>query len=580
MHVQRLRLFVVAALAVVAGAAAIATLEVNAQRGAFLEHGRITLTRAAREVAGALAADADVRAGLWAPAVARADTLTGCRVTLIARDGTVVADSRTDAGTLENHGRRPEVLAALMGHEGSDLRRSRSQGVELQYVAVPAAPGSPYAVVRLAEAPVLLQRFESAVRRVLLAAAGLTLLLLALLVFGRAGRDDARLLELQATARRIGEGDAGVRAGERPDDAIGRLGAALNRMAAVQRARFAALAGERDEREHILAHMSDGVALFDGEGRIVQCNHSLAGILGAPLPAAPGVALAEYVRVPELGDLLLRARAEGRPVDADLRLWSPRPRFVRASATPLASQGGAVLLVLHDLTEAEALNRMRQDFVANVSHELRTPLTSLRGYAETLLDGGLEDAEHREGFVRVIRDQAERLQALVDDLLSLAQLERPEADLRREPFDLRELLAQQVSGSRERAVRAGLTLTLGEGAPVMVMADRVRIEQVVANLLDNALKYTEQGGVTLRAGIAGGLAWCEVEDSGSGIPAEDLPRVFERFYRVDKARSREKGGTGLGLSIVKHVLALHGGEVSATSTPGTGSTFRFELPQG
>jgi two-component system phosphate regulon sensor histidine kinase PhoR len=576
----RLRLFAAYALVVLAALAAATALETRAQRHWLLEHNRVTLERAAREVARFLVDDPAAKAGRWTVAALQADSATGYRITLIARDGTVVADSRADAATLENHGNRPEVRAAYAGDAGSDVRHSRSLGTDLQYVAVPAETPGPYAVVRVAEPLAIVRSLNTALLRLSLVAAALTLLATFALVYWLSGRHVARVADLQAVARRIGEGDAQARALERPDDEIGRLGAALNRMASELRSRLEALASERDEREHILAHMSDGVALFDGEGRIVHCNHSLAGILGAPRPAAPGTALAEYVRVPELDDLLRRARTEGRLVDADLRLWSPRPRFVRASATPLDPQGGAVLLVLHDLTEAEAVNRMRQDFVANVSHELRTPLTSLRGYAETLLDGGLEDAEHREGFVRVIRDQAERLQALVDDLLSLAQLERPEADLRRERFDLRELLAQQVAGSRERAARAGLTLVLEDGAPVELVADRVRIEQVVANLLDNALKYTERGGVTLRAGLDGERAWCEIADTGPGIPAEDLPRVFERFYRVDKARSREKGGTGLGLSIVKHVLALHGGEVSATSAVGAGSTFRFELPRG
>jgi two-component system phosphate regulon sensor histidine kinase PhoR len=576
----RLRLFAAYALVVLAALAAATVLETRAQRHWLLDHNRVTLTRAAREVARFLVTDPAAAAGQWTRAAMAADSATGYRISLIARDGTVVADSRADALTLENHADRPEVRAAYAGRPGSDVRHSRSLGTDLQYVAVPAAAPSPYAVVRVAEPLAIVRSLNTALLRLSLVAGALTLLATFAFVYWLSGRHLARIAGLQAVARRIGEGDAQARATERPDDEIGRLGAALNRMAFELRARLDALAGERDEREHILAHMSDGVALFDGEGRIVHCNHSLAGILGAPRPAAPGMALAEYVRVPELDDLLRRARAEGRLVDADLRLWSPRPRFVRATATPLDPQGGAVLLVLHDLTEAEAVNRMRQDFVANVSHELRTPLTSLRGYAETLLDGGLEDAEHREGFVRVIRDQAERLQALVDDLLSLAQLERPEADLRRERFDLRALLAQQVAVSRERAARAGLELVLEDGPPVDLVADRVRIEQVIANLLDNALKYTERGAVTLRAGLEDTRAWCEIADTGSGIPADDLPRIFERFYRVDKARSREKGGTGLGLSIVKHVLALHGGEVSATSTVGAGSTFRFELPHG
>ena len=223
---------------------------------------------------------------------------------------------------------------------------------------------------------------------------------------------------------------------------------------------------------------------------------------------------------------------------------------------------------------------MRQDFVANVSHELRTPLTSIRGYAETLLAGALDDTERRAEFVRTIHQQSDRLHALVEDLLSLAKLERPGARPRPESIDLRELVERQAAAFRHRAERAGLALEVVPGPPVPVEADRALIEQVVANLIDNAVKYTERGRVRIRLGGDEVRVWCEVEDTGPGIPPEDLPRVFERFYRVDKARSREKGGTGLGLSIVKHAVALQGGQVSVKSRPGQGSTFRFEIPRG
>jgi two-component system phosphate regulon sensor histidine kinase PhoR len=266
-------------------------------------------------------------------------------------------------------------------------------------------------------------------------------------------------------------------------------------------------------------------------------------------------------------------------VERDLRLWVPHERLVRATATPLAGDERAVLLVLRDQSEAERLDRVRRDFVANVSHEVKTPLTSVRGYAETLLEGGLEDPEHREGFVRVIRDQATRLQELVDDLLSLSELERPEARLRVERFDLRVLAERQLAALADRAAHTGLTLELAPGQAEWIEADRARIEQVVANLLDNALKYTERGGVTVMLEGDPSTVSCTVQDTGPGIPAEDLDRIFERFYRVDKARSREKGGTGLGLSIVKHIVALHEGQVSVDSAPGRGSVFRFVIPR-
>jgi two-component system phosphate regulon sensor histidine kinase PhoR len=347
-------------------------------------------------------------------------------------------------------------------------------------------------------------------------------------------------------------------------------------MAAELRARVAALEHERDQRDLIVAHMSDGVALVDREGKVVHANTSLARILGAPLPPPAGTPFRAFARSPELDELVRAARGGAQTVERDLRLWAPQQRLLRATATRL--EGGAVLLVLHDLTEIERLNRVRQDFVANVSHELKTPLTSVRGYAETLLEGGLDDLEHREDFVRVIRDQATRLQDLVEDLLSLAELERPDVRLRRETFDLREAVEHQAGSFRDRALQAGLTFEVESGPPVPVVGDRGRIEQVLANLLDNAVKYTERGGVTVALGEAEGHAWCEVRDTGPGISADDQERIFERFYRVDKARSREKGGTGLGLAIVKHILALHDGAVVVRSSPGQGSVFRFELP--
>ncbi len=391
-------------------------------------------------------------------------------------------------------------------------------------------------------------------------------------------RAQTRLRRLEAVAREIGAGRR-ARASELPLDDLGRLGREVNSMAEELRRRVQDLERERDERERILMHMSDGVALVDGAGRAVRINAALSEILGLPLPRPVDATLADLVRSTELDDLVARARGEGRPVSSELRLWAPRQRLVHATATPLGADDDAVLLVVHDLTEQERLNRVRQDFVANVSHELRTPLTSLRGYADTLLEGGLEDIERRREFVGVIRDQAVRLNDLIQDLLSLAELERPGAGLRLAPIDLREVVRRVAGQMQRRAEAGGLELEVVPGPPLRIEGDEARLEQVIANLLDNAVKYTESGGVTVTLGADHDRAWCEVTDTGPGIPAEDQPRIFERFYRVDKARSREKGGTGLGLSIVKHILALHGGTISVKSRIGEGSVFRFELPR-
>jgi two-component system phosphate regulon sensor histidine kinase PhoR len=578
----RTRLFIGSLLAVWAALALLTLLAMREERSWTEDQARARLERDARAAVPWLARA--VRDSIAWPQVARelADARAH-RYTLIDGTGRVLGDSDVpDAqlAALDNHAGRPEVRAALAGVIGSQRRHSATLGRDLLYLALPVTGNAPVAVVRVAEPLADLRHSSGALIRRLLLAAMLAFAVMALFVYAASGRHAARIVELEQVARRLGAGDARVRARELPADEVGRLGGALNRMAAELHDRVVALERERDQREVILSRMSDGVALIDGDDRVVRANASLAEQLDLVLPPEPGTPLRVIARSPELTATLAAARREGRTVEAEIRLWAPRERLLRATVTPLAGPppGGAVL-VLRDLSEGERAQRIRQEFVANVSHELKTPLTSLRGYAETLLEGGLEDRDHREGFVRVIRDQAERLQDLVEDLLSLADLERPDARLHREPLDLRELVAGLLPGFEERAHRAGLILTLAPGGPAQVDADRRRIEQVIANLLDNALKYTERGSVTVSVGGDVAHAWGEIHDTGPGIPHADQARVFERFYRVDKARSRDKGGTGLGLSIVKHILALHDGSISVSSAPGAGSTFRFEIPR-
>ncbi len=408
----------------------------------------------------------------------------------------------------------------------------------------------------------------------LLVALGVALAIAVLLAIRR-----SRLARRLAMAiGRVADGEvagAALDVGDRDLEPIVR---AVRRLQESRIRRERALTMERDEREQILAHMSDGVALIDGAGRLLHVNPRAAELLGLARPAVLGAALPEAVREPELLELVERCRKSRRVEETRLTLWAPHERVVRAEVTPLAADPETgVLLVLQDLTEFERVERIRRDFVANVSHELRTPLTSLRGYAETLLAGGLDDAEHRERFVQVIRDQSMRLQAMTEDLLSLAELERPGTNLRTEPFDLQALAQGIVASFRDDAERRGLSLSLEAGPPVPVTADRARLEQAISNLVDNALKYTDQGRVLVRTGALDGEAWCEVDDTGPGIPEPEQERVFERFYRVDKARSRERGGTGLGLAIVRHITELHGGGVTLRSELGRGSTFRMRF---
>jgi two-component system phosphate regulon sensor histidine kinase PhoR len=574
----RARLFIACALVALAALAAVTALVAREQRGWLLQTHQDALERTARS----LARDLSRAPGDWPQTAHEWGRMVGLRVTLMAADGRVLGDSDVPAEGLvrvENHRERPEMKAALAWRTGHAVRRSHTVGIEFLYVAVPAAAGE-VAVLRVAEPLTAIASLRASLLRLTLAASAIALLLALAIAYWIAGRHSSRIRELEAAAAAVGRGE-GARARELPADELGRLGRAFNRMAAELRSRVDALERERDMRERIVAHLGDGVALVDREGRVMHANQALADLLGEPAPPQPGTPFMDFARAPELGDLMRRVGAGEESPEAELRPWTTAgPRLIQATAGPLGpSSEGAVLLVLHDLTAMEAANRVRQDFVANVSHELRTPLTSLRGYAETLLAGGLEDAENREGFVRTIHDQAVRLEALIADLLSLAELERPGAGLRLAAFDLREVAERQAAALRPRATAAGLTLHVEGGEPVPVEADRARIEQVIANLLDNAVKYTERGEISVMLGGDADRAWCEVVDTGHGIPHEDQPRIFERFYRVDKARSREKGGTGLGLSIVKHIVQLHGGAVTVRSSPGQGSTFRFEIPR-
>ena len=577
----RLRLFLAFLLVLAVALAMVTAIAAGELRHWAIDRQGEMLERAARAALVVLDArgdGADREALVQALAHAQ-----GARVTLIDSLGVVGTDSEVPharLGALENHAQRAEVAAALAGRVGRDVRHSRSVGIDYLYVAIPARAVPGVAVLRVAEPLSDIARSGATLMRALWLASLASFALTALLLFWMVGRTSARIEALEQIARRLGAGDHAARARELPGDEVGRLGAAINRMAGELRDRLSALERERDQRELVLSRMSDGVALLDASGRVLHANRNLAAVLGASLPPVAGSRFLDAVRLPDLEDVLASARRSGQTVERDLRLWTPEERPVRATATPLdGGEAGTLLLVLRDLSEVERLDRVRRDFVANVSHEIKTPLTSVRGYAETLLEGGLDDAEHREGFVRIIRDQAQRLQELVDDLLSLAELERPEARLRLERFDLRALLERQIAGLADRALASGLSLSLAAGGPEWVEADRARIEQVAANLLDNALKYTERGAVTVALGGDVSHAWCEVRDTGPGIPAEDLSRIFERFYRVDKARSREKGGTGLGLSIVKHIVGLHDGRVTVAAVPGGGTTFRFELPR-
>ncbi len=530
--------------------------------------------------------------------------LTATRITVIDPAGVVLADSDEDPALMENHAGRPEVAAALAGRVGESRRHSRTLGVNMLYVAVPlqpgavgtpepagpAAPSGPaggavaVAVVRTAVPLADLEAAVGGVRsRILLG--GLVLALLAGLVAWAVGRRLSRpLRELQAGAERFAAGELDRRLPAPDSEETGALADALNRMAAALNDRIAAVEAQRRELEAVLGSMMEGVLAVDDQERIISLNRAGADLLGVERERALGRTVPEIVRNPDLQRLVGQALERPGPAERDLVLHGDRELHLQAHATGLCGEGGrrlGVLLVLNDVTRLRRLESLRRDFVANVSHELKTPITSIKGFVETLLDGALAEPAEARRFLEIVAAQADRLQAIVEDLLALSRIEQESESeqIQLHRAFLRPVLERALEAGRPRAEAQRIAVTLDCPDDLVARCNETLLEQAVGNLLDNAIKYSEPGtAVAVTATAHGGTVEIAVRDHGRGIAPEHLPRLFERFYRVDKARSRKYGGTGLGLAIVKHIAQAHGGRVEVESVPGEGSTFRLALP--
>jgi two-component system phosphate regulon sensor histidine kinase PhoR len=512
----------------------------------------------------------------------RAAAAAGARVTLIATDGTVVADSEVPVerlGDVENHGERSEVAAALQGERSITRRTSATVGRPLLYEAAPAAGGPGAGVVRLA---VDLSQIDAAaweLRRTLAVASviGLVAALgLSVWFSWLSLRPIQRFREVIASLAR---GDVDRRIDWPSRDELGDIARAVNSMGDQLRSRLDEVIEEKEQLTAVLSAMVEGVLVLDRGGRVLLANprfRELFEVRGEVAGRAP----IEVVRHPDVEAAIREAIATRDPVVRELALRAPGDHAIRLHAVAFPAAGpvlGAVV-VFHDMTAIRRLENVRRDFVANVSHELRTPLTAIRGFAETLRAEHLTP-EKRRGYLEVILRHSERLGELIDDILTLSRIESGQMRLTPETLDVARLASTVLRGMepllRSKSLAA---LVDGEGAP-LAFADRQAVEQVLTNLLDNAVKYTPEGGhVAVRLRGEGAKLRVEVQDDGVGIAREHLPRLFERFYRVDPARSRELGGTGLGLAIVKHLVQIQGGEISARSEPGRGSTFAFTLP--
>ena len=558
-------------LAIVTLTAVVVTIAADRTlRGRLTDEAAIELEREARYLSAA-AAGRDVH-GLDSLVHALAAT-TGRRLTVIARNGAVIADSDfplDQLGTLENHATRPEVRAALEGRTGRDLRHSASTGRDELKVAIPSALGIVRISAPLPQIDTLVGRAQGAVLLGAIAA----VLAAALLAVGFARNVSRPLLRLRDAAEAIARGERPV-LDTRGRHEIGQLARALRTVDENLSTRLSELERERSGMAALIGSMVEGVIAADARGDVTALNPAARELLGLGEQDPPPPAL-ELFRQRGAREAIERVLAGGAATDVEVELDQ---RTILLSGRALAD-GGAVFVV-HDVTALKRLEAVRRDFVANVSHELKTPLTVVRGYAETLRNDD-PPAAVRLGFLNTMLANTARMQQLIDDLLDLSRIEsrawRPEPGVAAiEP------LAREVwtaLSARAGAAAIAFSTAIAPDA-AEVRADPEGLRQIFTNVLDNAARYTPAGGrVTVRSAREGTEVRIEISDTGPGIPGEHLPRIFERFYRVDPARSRELGGTGLGLAIVKHLVEAHGGRVEALSTLGSGTTIRITLPAG
>jgi len=415
-------------------------------------------------------------------------------------------------------------------------------------------------------------------------AAGAVIGVLAALLVGIAvaRRITAPVAEMTTAAAAMRDGLYEARVRQLPPDEIGILGDTLNRLGAELTRRIATMSHDQAQLRAMIAGMVEGVIAVDDHDRVLYSNNAACTLLGIDSGGGRGRTLWEVVRLAGLTALVAEARARGEPVHRELAVYRGTTELaLDAHATAFAVHGaGGVVVVLHDITDLRRLERIRRDFVANVSHELKTPLTSIKGYLETLLDGALYDEQNNLRFLQKIETHVARLADLVRDLLDLAYIESREGSLPLTPVDWRAVVDEAVRRHESALERKGLTCVVhGTAEPVIVLGDPGAMTHVIDNLLDNAIKYTpSSGAVSITLDRDGSLGELAIEDTGVGIPEQDRERIFERFYRVDKARSRELGGTGLGLSIVKHCVHAMGGTVHVDSASGRGSRFIVRLP--
>lgn len=514
--------------------------------------------------------------------------LTETRITVILPGGEVAGDTDENPQFMENHGRRPEVLQAIRQRWGDSIRYSQTFRLNMMYVAVSLQKdGNILAVVRTAF-PVSFVEYALKNARIKIAWGGLIVALLTAVASLFVSRYISRPIEeIKRGAEHFARGELKYRLPFAGTDELGSLVRSLNHMAGQLEEKIKTIDQQRTELEAVLSSMVEGVIAVDRDERVINMNAAAARMFSGKLSEFQGRLIQEIIRNADFHEFVEKALAGGRYLESDLSVYqNNEPGIISASCTPLQDAAGSrrgILVVLHDVTRLRKLENVRRDFVANVSHEIKTPLTAIKGFVETLLHGAVDNPQESERFLGIIAKHVDRLSSIVDDLLSLARIEQEgaEKEIRYETVGLGKVIRSAIQVCQLKADEKKIAVELQCDKALTAHVDPSLIEQAAVNLIDNAIKYSSEGSiVTISCGKTEAYEIAiHFKDHGIGIPREHLDRLFERFYRVDKARSRSMGGTGLGLAIVKHIVQAHGGRITVESSPGAGSTFSIFLPQ-